>query len=439
MTDKALHWRVLIGLLIGVGTGLAANSLAPRAADGGVNESVASFARNVAQPIGQVFLRLIFMVALPLVFTALTLGVAGMGDVKRLGRVGLNTLILTLLLSTASVAIGVGAANLIKPGGGLSADQRATLMERYSKDAAGAVAKARQAKTVKDTLLDIIPKNPLQEMVGALDGSSPGGGMLSVMFFALCCGLALTAVPERGAPVIAVLEGAYDMLMVIISFAMRLAPIGVAGLMFAICAELGFGIIQTLGAYMLTVIGGLATHMIVVYGLLLALVARMAPWRFFSQASEAIITAFATSSSNATLPTALRVAEHDLGIRRDIASFVLTVGSTANQNGTALFEGITVLFLAQVFGIDLTLQQQVMVVLMSVLAGVGTAGVPGGSLPLIVVVLQYVNIPPDGIGIIIGVDRVLDMCRTTVNVAGDLAIAACVNRGDNKTTALQHG
>lgn len=430
MASIALHWRVLIGLFVGAALGLGGNSLMPAAAGGGVNENVVWIARNVAQPIGQIFLRLIFMVALPLVFTALTLGVTGMGDVTRLGRVGVRTLVLTVLLSTISVAIGVGLANYVQPGGGLSEGQRAALMERYSKDAAGAVAKAGQAKSVKDTLLDIIPRNPLQEMVGALDGSSPGGGMLAVMFFALCCGVALTAVPSRAPPVIAVLEGIYDMLMAIIGFAMRLAPIGVAGLMFAICAELGFGIIQTLGAYVLTVIAGLTTHMLLTYGLLLALVARVAPWRFFVNSSEAIITAFATSSSNATLPTALRVAAQKLGVRRDVASFVLTVGSTANQNGTALFEGITVLFLAQVFGVDLTVQQQVLVVLMSVLAGVGTAGIPGGSLPLIVVVLQYVNIPPEGIGIIIGVDRILDMCRTTVNVAGDLAIAVCVNRGE---------
>jgi DAACS family dicarboxylate/amino acid:cation (Na+ or H+) symporter len=268
-------------------------------------------------------------------------------------------------------------------------------------------------------------------MVGALDGSSPGGGMLAVMFFALCFGVAITMAPaERTAPLLAVLEGIFDVCMVIIGWAMRLAPFGVAGLVFSLTAVLGFEILKTLAWYVTTVIVGLTLHMFGVYSLVVSVFARLNPRQFFGRITEVMLTAFATSSSNATLPTSLRVTEQHLGVRREIASFVLTVGSTANQNGTALYEGITVLFLAQVFGVELTLTQQITVVLMSVLAGIGTAGVPGGSLPLVAILLLRVGVPPEGLGIILGVDRLLDMCRTTLNVTGDIAVAACVNSGE---------
>jgi DAACS family dicarboxylate/amino acid:cation (Na+ or H+) symporter len=209
---------------------------------------------------------------------------------------------------------------------------------------------------------------------------------------------------------------------------MRLAPLGVAALMFSLTASLGFEILKSLAWYVAAVLLGLSLQMFGVYSLLVALVARMDPRKFFRAISEAMLTAFGTSSSNATLPTALRVSEENLQVRKEVASFVLTVGSTANQNGTALYEGITVLFLAQMFGIELALQQQVIVVLMSVMAGIGTAGVPGGSLPLIAIVLKQVGVPPEGLGIILGVDRLLDMCRTTLNVTGDIAVATCVNK-----------
>ncbi len=423
-----LHWQILIGLVAGGALGLTARALWPAGPDGESNATVQWVAQNIAEPVGQVFLRLIFMVVVPLVFTALALGVAEIGDVRKLGRIGLRTLGLTLLLSLASVAIGVGLANVVRPGDRISPEKRNELRDRYQGGSEKAQAQAAQAKNLRDSLLDVIPKNPLQEMVGALDGSSPGGGMLSVMFFALVVGIAITLTPERTKPLVQVLQGVFDVTMVVIGIAMRLAPLGVAGLMFSLTSLLGWEILQSLAWYVLTVLGGLSLHMLVVYSLVVWLLARRRPWQFFSQIAQAMLTAFATSSSNATLPTALRVAEDELKLRRDVSSFVLTVGSTANQNGTALYEGITVLFLAQVFGVDLSLSEQIVIVVMAVLAGVGTAGVPGGSLPLVVLLLQRVNVPAEGIGIILGADRLLDMCRTTVNVTGDLAIAACVDR-----------
>ncbi len=421
----ALHWRILIGLLVGAGLGIAANlTLGPD------NAAVAWTCTNLAQPLGQVFLRLIFMVVLPLVFSALTLGVVEIGDVSKLRRMGLTTLALTVLLSSGSVAIGLTLVNTLRPGDHLSEATRAELRTRFiaGESTTRAVAQSHQAKPLRDVLIDLLPKNPLQEMVGALDGSSPGGGMLAVMVFALLFGIAITMVPERTGPLVAVLEGLYDVSMAVIGMAMAVAPFGVAGLLFSLTATLGLEILSTLAGYVGTVLLALALHSLIVYSGALLAIARVNPLRFLIDSSDALVTAFATSSSNASLPTSLRVAEENLGIRRDISRFVLTVGSTANQNGTALYEGVTVLFLAQVFGVSLSLSQQITVVLMSVLAGIGTAGVPGGSLPLVAIVLVSVGVPAEGIGIILGVDRLLDMCRTTVNVGGDLVIAACVQR-----------
>jgi DAACS family dicarboxylate/amino acid:cation (Na+ or H+) symporter len=424
-----LHWQIIGGLLVGAIGGLIARQVWP-AADGVTHPTLEWFTKNVAETLGQVFLRLIFMVVVPLVFSALTLGVAGIGDVRKLGRMGLRTLMMTVILSSISVAIGLAAANFVRPGEHLPEEKRTELYEKYATQSEKAKAQATSAKSARDSLLDIIPRNPLQEMVGALDGSSPGGGMLAVMFFSLVVGAAISISPERTAPLVAVLEGVYDVTMVIIGWAMRLAPIGVAGLMFSLTATLGLDILRTLIWYVGTVLAALALHMFGVYSLVVWLFAKLTPKQFFGRITEVLVTAFATSSSNATLPTALRVTESNLGVRREVSNFVLTVGSTANQNGTALYEGITVLFLAQVFGVDLTLPQQMQVVLMSVLAGVGTAGVPGGSLPLVVLVLKSVGVPEQGIGIILGADRLLDMCRTTLNVSGDIAVAVCVDRGE---------
>lgn len=429
-----LHVKILLGLLLGAGIGLAVNLVLSRTSAPGevgpspaAQERLTSFVQHVTDPVGKVFLRLVLMVVVPLVFSALSLGVLELGDIRRLGRIGVRTLLLTLVLSFTAVAIGLVLVNLIQPGKALPAEQRVTLLNQYGGGATETISKARRAKPLRDTLLDIIPENPLQEMVGALDGSSKGNGMLAVMFFALAFGTALTVVPEsRRAVLVAFLEGLFDVSMVIIGFAMRLAPIAVACLMFSLTSRLGFDIIRTLGWFVATALLGMALHLLVVYPAAILAWGRRSPFAFFRASAEAMLTAFGTSSSNATLPTALRVAREKLKLPAEISQFVLTIGSTGNQNGTALYEGVVVLFLAQLFGVELSLAQQVSVVLMSVLAGVGTAGVPGGSLPLIVLVLESVQVPGEGIGIILGVDRLLDMCRTVLNVTGDLAIATCV-------------
>lgn len=425
-----LYAKILIALVIGGVIGLAINVLNRPIEGVKPYPQIDTAIDNVIEPIGKIFLRLVLMVVIPLVFSALTLGVVGVGDVRRLGRIGLRTLVVTGIFSLAAVLIGVGLVNLLQPGNRLSPETKAAVKQEYghSAEAQKRLQQAGQAKSLKDTLLNIIPENPLQEMVGALDGSSPGNGMLSVMFFALLFGIAMTLTLKECQPLIAVLESVFTVCMTIIGFAMRLAPLAVGCLFLAITARLGFDILTTLAWFVATVLLGLLIQLVVVYPVALITLGRMNPLDFFRGSLEAMLTAFGTSSSNATLPTAMRVANEKLGLSPDISHFVLTVGATGNQNGTALFEGVVVLFLAQLFGVQLDLMQQITVVLMSVLAGIGTAGVPGGSIPLIIVVMQSVGVPAEGIGIILGVDRILDMSRTVLNVTGDLAVAACVAR-----------
>lgn len=434
-----LHTKILIGLVIGAGLGLAANYVAGTSDSPAAAANVTWVAENIADPVGKVFLRLMFMVVVPLVFSALSLAVVELGDLRQLGRVGLRTLLYTGIFSIAAVVIGVVLVGTFEPGKTLDPEQQAQLQEKYAGKTDENVKKAEAKKKTVDTLVDMLPENPLQEMVGALDGSSKGNGMLAVMFFSLIFGIALSSVGEKGQTLVAGLEGLFAVSMAVITFAMKLAPYGAGCLVFSITAQLGIDIVVTLFWFVVTAMAGFAIHLCVVYPAVIWSFARMRPMEFFRGVREAMVVAFGTSSSNATLPTALRVAKYDLKLPPKIANFVLTVGATGNQNGTALYEGVVVLFLAQVFGVDLSLADQIQVVLMAILAGIGTAGVPGGSIPLVVVLMQSVGVPAAGIGIILGVDRLLDMCRTVLNVTGDLAVAACVARTDEGSTVEAPG
>ena len=429
-----LHTKIIIGLIVGIVGGLVAHAIAS-VEKGGIGDANANGLKDWldtliywVEPVGKIFLRLMFMVVLPMVFSALALAVVEIGDLKKLGRMGLKTLGFTALLSSAAVLIGIGLVGLLRPGHSLEEGQRQRLIDQYSSSVKEKMKKQKEDKSIRDTIVDLLPENPLQEMVGALDNSSKGNGMLSVMVFALICGMAITTRPEETKTFVGWLEGLYAISMSVISFAMRLAPYGAGCLVFALTAHLGFDILRTLMWFVLTALLGLILQLFVVYSIVVVMFARMSPWSFFSNVSEAMLVAFGTSSSSATLPTAMKVATDELKLPKRVSNFVLTVGATGNQNGTALFEGVVVLFLAQVMGIDLTAGQQFSVVVMSILAGIGTAGVPGGSIPMIVGVMQSVDIPGESIGIILGVDRILDMCRTVVNVTGDLAIATCVAR-----------
>jgi DAACS family dicarboxylate/amino acid:cation (Na+ or H+) symporter len=304
----------------------------------------------------------------------------------------------------------------------MSAEMRARLTAGAAERAA-TVSGGTAPKTGLELLIQIVPDNPLRAAVN--------GDMLAVMFFSLMIGVGISLTrTEMARKFQDALEGLYDVTMRLIGLVISLAPFGVAALLFTLTAQLGYEIVGQLARYVGVVVLALAIHQFVVYSLAVKLVGKMSPVFFFKGIEEAMLTAFSTASSNATLPTALKVAEENLRLPGTVSRFVLTIGSTANQNGTALFEGVTVLFLAQFYGVPLGFGQQALVVLICVLGGIGTAGVPAGSIPVVAMILGMVGIPMEGIGLILGVDRFLDMCRTTLNVTGDLAAAVVVSRGE---------
>lgn len=409
-----LHTRMLIGFIVGLGAGIAANLLVGEAA------WLDALIRYVADPVGQVFLRLLFMLVIPLVFSALVLGVVELGDPQSLGRIGGRTLIWILVVTTAAVTIGMVMVNLFQPGAGIPADVAATLLASGS-ERAGQIATQREGVSGIEILLNIIPRNPVQ--------AAADGDLIAVIFFAMMLGIAATVLRTPATRTfVGAVEGLYEICLKLIDWVIQLAPYAVAALLFSITARLGLDVLVQLAQFVGTVLAALSLHTLVVLPILLVVFGRMNPLAFFRGAQPALLTAFSTSSSSATLPTSLKVAEESLGVPRPVARFVCTVGSTANMNGTALFEGITVLFLAQFFGVELGLAQQVLVLLMCVLGGIGAAGVPGGSLPVIAMILVMFGIPPEGIGLILGVDRFLDMCRTVVNVCGDLVGSVVIGR-----------
>lgn len=385
--------------------------------------NVAWFTLHVVEPLGKIFLRLILCVVLPLVFSALVLAVVELRDIRQLGRLGLGALLLTVVLSTTSVLIGLVLLRTVAPGTFFSPELRDKIQARYplAKDLEG-----RSTKPLSQILLDLIPENPLQEAVGALDGSAKGNGMLALMTFAVLVGCAASAVGPKSEILVSVFDGLFAVSMKVVDWAMWLAPFGVACLMFAAGSQLGLELFKPLIGFLGVVLAGLLLQLFVVYPVVLR-TCGVRPSRFYGAIGPVMLTAFGTASSNATLPTAIQTAETKLGVTRQIARFVLTVGATGNQNGTALYEGVVILFLAQVFGVELSLLQQLSVLLFAILAGVGTAGIPGGSIPMIMAILAGISVPPEAIGLILGFDRFLDMCRTVVNVTGDLTIAQCLH------------
>lgn len=412
-----LHTKIILGLVLGAACGVAANTFAAGAA------WVKWIGDNVAGPVGQIFLRMLLMTVIPLVFASITLGVAGLGDVRKVGRVGARTLAYFLLSTALSATLGLVLVNVVQPGAGLAPDVREQLMATYRSQAEGMQA-AGTTKFGIDLFVNIVPRNPIQ--------AAAGMDMLGVIFFALVFGAALTLIPEeKSRPMLRVLDALGEAIVKVIDIAMKLAPYGVFGLIFVVTSRFGWGLLVQLGKYVTVVLAGLAIYAAVGLSILVRVFGGLSPRVFWKRAWTSVVTAFSTSSSNATLPTNIAVAERELKIPPKIAGFVLPLGATMNMNGTSLYEGVTVLFLAQVFGIHLSLGTQVIVVLLSVITAVGAAGVPGGSLPLIMVVLATVGVPPEAIAVILGVDRILDMCRTMLNVTGDLTAAAYVARTES--------
>jgi len=409
--------KILLGLLAGAVAGVACHALfAPSPA----REWTVT---KVAQPVGQMWLRALIMIVLPLVFASLTLGVAGLGDVRKLGRIGVKTVAYFLITSALAACIGLALVNTLRPGDGLSPQTRTELLERFRGQAQQMAQQSGQTTFGIEMLVNIVPRNPV--------AAAAQFDMLAVIFFSLLFGAALSVLPaDRARPMFGFLEAVGDAVVVIIGWVMKLAPIGVFALIFSVTALFGYDILVKLLGYVLTVLAGLAIHFFLVYSLLVWSLGKMNPLEFFRKIKTIVVTAFSTSSSNATLPTTLQVTERELGVPKEICGFVLPLGATMNMHGTALFEGVTVLFIAQVLGVALSFEQQVIVVLMSVLMAVGSAGVPSGSIPLLMIVLGVIGLPPEAIALVLGVDRILDMCRTTLNVTGDVTAALYIARSE---------
>lgn len=421
----SLPTKILLGLIVGAGVGVTLNLLyAPPLGQpaSGPYTTIANVADTVVKPLGDLFLSLLFMVVVPIVFSSLFLGVAGLGSVAKLGNLGGRTLLWFLLTTAFAVVIGITLVNLIEPGRAVSPEVAAQIKAQYLGDAKARIGQAEQAKGWVQMLVDIVPRN----VVGA---AADNGKVLGLIFFALILGAAsIRMAQERTRVLRELLEAIYELCVRVLGWVMQLAPYGVACLIFHATAKLGIDVMKLVGFYFLTAMGGLLLFQVVVITALAKVFAGLSPGRFYRGCRTLIVTAFSTSSSNATLPTTIRTATDEFGAPKEIAGFVMPLGATMNMNGTALFEGVSILFLAQVYGTPLGIGQQLLVVGMAVLTAIGAAGVPGGSIPLLAIVLTQVNVPPEMLALILGVDRLVDMTRTVPNVTSDLVCSLWLAR-----------
>jgi Na+/H+-dicarboxylate symporter len=414
-----LYNKILIGLIAGAVVGAIANI-------GGIEplQNVLS----ALEPLGTAFINLITMIVIPLVVASLLVGTASLGDLRKLGRIGGKTLVYYMLTTAAAVTIGLVLSNLIRPGSRVSAATRDELSARYGGDAAARMDLANNAPGWVETLLGIIPRNPVQA-AAEMD-------LLPLIFFTICFGAALTVVQtDRREAVLTFFHGINDASMTLINWIMELAPYAVFVLIAAVVGNFGFDLLQSLLIYTVVVFSGLMLHAFGTYGLILKFVARLNPAAFYKRIAAVPLFAFSTSSSNATLPLTIETAEEKVGVSNEVASFVLPLGATINMDGTALYQAVAVMFIAQIYGIPLDLADQMIIVLTATLASVGAAGVPSAGIITLIIVLNSVGLQGQvqaGIALILGVDRILDMVRTAVNVTGDLTASAVIARSEGE-------
>jgi DAACS family dicarboxylate/amino acid:cation (Na+ or H+) symporter len=425
--DTRLANRILLGLLVGAVAGgitLLAGGLHP-----GLLPAAQTFASNVLDPLGQVFLRMLFFVVIPLVFASLATGVAQLERLTQLGPLAARTFTLFFLNMSIAVALGLVMMNVVEPGTKMAPESKATLLEEYGGAAQEHVARgAAQPDLTPMTVVEMfMPRN----LFGAFVGNSRDtlGDVLPLILFAILVGAAAVGLPKTERDQLRSGLGLVNDLMTrIVHFALSIAPYAVPAMIYSVIVKIGWDIVIALGVFVLSCIVVMLLHLFGTMSIWLKFLAGRRPSQFWGQVRPVIVTAFSTSSSAATLPTALAVAREQLGVRAPVAGFVLPLGTTMNMAGTALYEGCVVLFIAQVFGIDLNLGQQLTLLLLAVLSAVAVAAIPGGSLPLIAGLLASFGIPPEGIGIILGVDRLLDMTRTMVNVCADVVTTTVVDR-----------
>ena len=415
-----LYTKILIGLTAGTAVGITANA----AKIEGLQNVLVEL-----EPVGTAFIRLITMIVIPLVIASLIVGAASLGDLRKLGRIGGKTVVYYFLTTALAVTVGLLLANIVQPGGGVDAGTRDQLAAQYEGQAQGQLEIAAQAPSLKDVLLNMIPRNPVQ---AAADFE-----LLPLIFFSVIFGAAISILPENQRKVVVTFfEGINSASMIVIGWVMKLAPYAVFALIGSVVAQFGIDLLQSLLIYTLTVIAGLAFHTYVTTALLVRFAARLNPLAFFKRVFPVQVFGFSTSSSSATLPLTMSRAESDLGISKQVSSFVLPLGATINMDGTALYQAVAVMFIAQIYGIQLDLTAQLTVVLTATLASVGAAGVPSAGLITLIIVLQSVGLGDKveaGIALILGVDRILDMLRTATNISGDLSCASFIARTEGET------
>jgi len=407
MKKIKLHTKIFIGLILGVIVGLIFGEKA-----------------TIIEPVGTIFLRLITMIVVPLVLVSLMLGAASLGDIRKLGRIGIKTIVYFTITTMIAISIGLVLANIVNPGYGLNEDVQTELYKNYESKAQVGIQKIGEKPSLKDILINIVPTNPIKPLIE--------GNMLQVIFLGLLFGIILTLIKrEKSELLIKVLEGVNDTIIQVVHIAMKLAPYGVLALIASVIGQYGVGILITLLKYSLVVVGGLALYTFTINSLTVGFLGRINPMHFYKAVKEAMIIAFSTSSSNAALPVSLECVEH-IGVSREYSSFVIPLGATINMDGTALYQGVAAVFIAQIYGIPLGIIDQITIVLMATLASVGAAGVPAAGIITLAMVLRQIGIPLEGIALILGVDRFLDMCRTTTNIIGDMACSVVIKESEEK-------
>ena len=415
---KSLHWQIIIGLALGLIWGLIASVT-----------GLVEFTSDFIQPVGTIFINLLKLIAVPLVLASLIVGVTSLNDVTKLSRMGGKTVAFYLTTTVLAITIGLLVVNIIQPGNTLPPGTQQELMAGYQQNLEGSSESAKQVleRGPLDFFVDIVPVN----IFGAF---SDNANMLQVVFLAVLLGIGIIQIPrERGEALITFFDSLNDVIIKIVDIIMLTAPYGVFGLMAGVIVDLAgddlsqaISLLGALGWYCIAVLLGLLLHMFIVYGSLFKLFSKMKLREFFRAIRPALLVGFSTSSSSATLPVTMERVEKNVGVDEEVASFVLPVGATINMDGTSLYQAIAAVFIAQALGMDLSIVQQLTIVLTATLASIGAAGVPGAGIIMLVIVLQAIDVPVEGIALILGVDRILDMCRTAVNITGDAAVSVAV-------------
>lgn len=415
---KRLHWQIIIGLILGLGWGLIA-SLA----------GFAEFTTDYIKPVGTIFVNLLKLIAVPLVLASLVVGVTSLNDAAKLSRMGGKTIAIYIVTTMCAITIGLTVVNVIQPGDFLPADTQQQMMSSYQENVEGS------AKTAEDVMdrsfmsffVDIVPEN-------FFNSASDNGNMLQVVFVAILLGLGLIQIPsEKSRSLVNFFDSLNEVIIKIVDFVMKIAPYGVFALMAGVIVDLAgddltqaLNLLGALGWYCIAVVVGLLLHLIIVYSSLFKIFSKMKLTDFFKAIQPAMLLGFSTSSSSATLPVTMERVEKNLGVDEEVSSFVLPIGATINMDGTSLYQAVAAVFIAQALGLDLGIAQQLTIVMTATLASIGAAGVPGAGIIMLVIVLQAIQVPVEGIALILGVDRILDMCRTAVNITGDAAVSVAV-------------